>query len=56
MNEVIERENMIIYQIRSAARQVIESDSPADLIQNRRELNQLGADLIEIRKRNRKRE
>lgn len=56
MDRKTEAENALIYQIRSAARRVVESDSPADLIQNRRELNQLGADLIEIRKRNRKRE
>ena len=54
MDRKTEVENALIYQIRSAAQRVRESIGADELNRNRRELNQLGADLIEIRKQNRK--
>jgi hypothetical protein len=56
MDRKTEAENALIYQIRSAAQRVRESIGAEELSRNRRELNQLGADLAEIRKQNRKKQ
>lgn len=54
MDRKTEAENALIYQIRNAAQRVRDSSGTEELKQNRQELNQLGADLLEIRKQNRK--